>query len=161
MKKFLTRPAIGFALLFFDELLFNILDSIDWQSFKVIDLLKKEWQRGKQNQKKACRVKNSLKFLQTFSIKKKTIIMSVNTGGEPLKFENLPEELISNVLKYLSWRELLLVSLVSKEFRRLTLDNYLWKNWVSVNYAFVLDKHSRSHKLIENNEQISWKNVFK
>ena len=84
-----------------------------------------------------------------------------DNSGEPLKFENLPEELISNILKYLSWRELLLVSLVSKEFRRLTLDNYLWKNWVSVNYPFVLDKHSRSHKLIENNEQISWKNVFK
>ena len=61
MKKFLTNPTIGFALLFFDELLFNTLDSIDWQSFKVADLLKKEWQRGKQNRKKACRVKKSLK----------------------------------------------------------------------------------------------------
>ena len=44
---------LGLPSSFFDELLFNNLDSIDWQSFKVTDLLKKEWQRGKQNQKKS------------------------------------------------------------------------------------------------------------
>ena len=49
MKKFLTRPTIAFTLLFF-ELLLNALDSINWQSFNVADQLKKEWQRGKQNQ---------------------------------------------------------------------------------------------------------------
>ena len=43
---------LGLHSSFFDELLFNTLDSIDWQSFKVADLLKKEWQQGKQNQKK-------------------------------------------------------------------------------------------------------------
>ena len=46
MKKFLTSPTIGFALPFFDELMFDTLDSIDWQSFKVADQLKKEWQRA-------------------------------------------------------------------------------------------------------------------
>ena len=47
MKKLLTSPTIRFALLFFDKLLFNTPDSIDWQTFKVADLLKKElttWQ---------------------------------------------------------------------------------------------------------------------
>ena len=34
------------------ELLLNKLDSIDWQNFKVADLLKKQLQRGKQNPKK-------------------------------------------------------------------------------------------------------------
>ena len=59
-EKLLTSPTIGLPSSFFDELLFNKVDSIDWQSFKVTDQLKKEWQRGKQNQKKVCRVKNSL-----------------------------------------------------------------------------------------------------
>ena len=44
-------PTIRFADSFFDELLLNTLHSIDWQGFKVADLLKKESQRGKQNQK--------------------------------------------------------------------------------------------------------------
>ena len=49
---------------FFDELLFNSLDSIDCQSFKVADLLKKEWQRGKQNRKKTPTVsKFSVRFV--------------------------------------------------------------------------------------------------
>ena len=60
-KSFWQALQLGLPSSFFDELLLNTLDSIDWQSFKVADLLKKEWQRGKQNQKKACRVKNSLK----------------------------------------------------------------------------------------------------
>ena len=55
---------MGLPSSFFDGLLFNKLDSIDWQSFKVADPLKKEWQKGKQNQKNACRVKNSLKCRQ-------------------------------------------------------------------------------------------------
>ena len=38
---------LGLPSSFFDDLLFNKLDSIYWQSFKVRDLPKKEWQRGK------------------------------------------------------------------------------------------------------------------
>ena len=44
---------LGLPSTFFDELLFNIIDSIDWQSFKVTDLLKKEWQRGQIKSKKS------------------------------------------------------------------------------------------------------------
>ena len=43
--------------LFFDELLFNKLDSIDWQSFKVT---KKSGNGANKIKKKVCRVKNSL-----------------------------------------------------------------------------------------------------
>ena len=43
---------LGLPASLFDELLFNTLDSIYWQSIKVADQLKKGWQQGKQNQKK-------------------------------------------------------------------------------------------------------------
>ena len=49
--KFLTSPTMGLPSPFFDKLLFNTIDSIDWKSFK-------SGNGANKNQKKSCR-KNS------------------------------------------------------------------------------------------------------
>lgn len=60
----------------------------------------------------------------------------------PPSLDNLPEELLLKVLRYLPATDLLRFSLTQKRFRALSLDNVLWKGLYASGYPTSYAKHA-------------------
>ena len=83
------------------------------------------------------------------------------SGGEKPTLTILPDEVLQQVLSYVSPRDIILnVQRVSKRLDRLGSEPLLWRGFCKVDYKYWDSKHRIQQKFIGNVGDVEWKKLY-